>query len=361
LRVTGHPHCGYCSQCVDRRFSFLAAGLAEFDQDTRYSVDVFTDPLPAGEARQVGLSYLAFAQQTAKQTEDEIFETHQELIERGVDTGPGIELKMYRVAQLLHRHSKEVMDALGTVIGEHREELANRTLPEDGLLRLYLADIDRSPEAPDPSSMPVQSEPENDPAIEIDRDRSVVEVTWGGISASYALRIGFLRLLHLIANPKQVISCIELVRLADRTSTDSATLTDEDLSDGFHPDYLDNLGPLADVDTQRVYRNRMTELRKSIKEAKAANDDILARKHEQELQEIKRAMKEVTGLFGRLRDDPASHSEKARKAVSRTIHQALDQIAGAQPELGNHLTRSIEFGSFCVYRPHPHQSWRIAA
>jgi hypothetical protein len=50
---------------------------------------------------------------------------------------------MYRAAQFLHRHAKEVMDAWGVVIGEHREELANRTLPEDGLLRLYLADTDR--------------------------------------------------------------------------------------------------------------------------------------------------------------------------------------------------------------------------
>jgi hypothetical protein len=68
----------------------------------------------------------------------------------------------------------------------------------------------------------------------------VVQVTWDGISASYALRIGFLRLLHLIANPKQVISCIEIVRVADGTSIDSGVLPDEDLSDGFHPDYLDN-------------------------------------------------------------------------------------------------------------------------
>ena len=37
------PHCGYCSQCIDRRFAMLAAGQEHEDPAEAYKVDLFTD------------------------------------------------------------------------------------------------------------------------------------------------------------------------------------------------------------------------------------------------------------------------------------------------------------------------------
>ena len=36
-----HPHCGLCSQCVDRRVGVLAAGLDRYDPAEAYAVDLF--------------------------------------------------------------------------------------------------------------------------------------------------------------------------------------------------------------------------------------------------------------------------------------------------------------------------------
>jgi hypothetical protein len=46
------PHCGVCSQCVDRRFASLAAGLADHDRARHYAKDLFRDAPPEGKPRQ---------------------------------------------------------------------------------------------------------------------------------------------------------------------------------------------------------------------------------------------------------------------------------------------------------------------
>ena len=38
-----HPHCGQCSQCIDRRFAILAAGQDEDDPEDAYKVDLLLD------------------------------------------------------------------------------------------------------------------------------------------------------------------------------------------------------------------------------------------------------------------------------------------------------------------------------
>jgi Queuosine biosynthesis protein QueC len=37
-----HPHCGHCSQCIDRRFAVLAAGQGQNDPVEAYKVELFT-------------------------------------------------------------------------------------------------------------------------------------------------------------------------------------------------------------------------------------------------------------------------------------------------------------------------------
>jgi 7-cyano-7-deazaguanine synthase in queuosine biosynthesis len=55
--TTLHPHCGHCSQCIDRRFAVLAAGLGHEDRAEAYKVELFSGEHPAGPDRAFGLSY----------------------------------------------------------------------------------------------------------------------------------------------------------------------------------------------------------------------------------------------------------------------------------------------------------------
>jgi hypothetical protein len=63
-------------------------------------------------------------------------------------------------------------------------------------------------------------------------------------------------------------------------------------------------------------------------------------------------------LGGRARKT-ASHAERARLAVTKTIKAALVKIRRADPELGRHLTSSIRTGNFCVYLPQQTIEWLL--
>jgi hypothetical protein len=56
--------------------------------------------------------------------------------------------------------------------------------------------------------------------------------------------------------------------------------------------------------------------------------------------------------------DPA---ERARKAVTWRVHDAIDHIEKVHPALGRHLRRSVRTGSFCAYDPAEPTAWRLSA
>ena len=47
-------------------------------------------------------------------------------------------------------------------------------------------------------------------------------------------------------------------------------------------------------------------------------------------------------------------AERARKAVTARIRDAIRRITEAHPELGAHLDRTVRTGTTCRYEPSPH-------
>lgn len=68
------PHCGYCSQCIDRRFAMYAAGLAE-DYDNTFALSVPYDKLNQ-EAIQRVSSTLLFASKGIGETKTKFFKNY---------------------------------------------------------------------------------------------------------------------------------------------------------------------------------------------------------------------------------------------------------------------------------------------
>ena len=66
----------------------------------------------------------------------------------------------------------------------------------------------------------------------------------------------------------------------------------------------------------------------------------------------------AVGLGGRQRSgiDPA---ERARKAVSGRIREAMNRGVAVHPELGRHLRRSIRTGALCLYDPPEPINWTL--
>ena len=72
-------HCGYCSQCVDRRFGVIGAGLEQHEPPNPYVLDVFTRRLDEGERRTIPYSYVTRAKEIEAHDNDALFREFAEL------------------------------------------------------------------------------------------------------------------------------------------------------------------------------------------------------------------------------------------------------------------------------------------
>ncbi len=115
---------------------------------------------------------------------------------------------------------------------------------------------------------------------------------------------------------------------------------------------------LLDEQARSAYRSRIAELRAELAEAEAFADAGRTELARSELEMIEQELARAVGLGGRARrqGDPV---ERARKTVYNRIRNALRRLESDQPELGRHLTRTIETGIYCVYRPDDPEEWEV--
>ena len=113
---------------------------------------------------------------------------------------------------------------------------------------------------------------------------------------------------------------------------------------------MGDAGELLDDQAKRAYRNRLSELREELEEAKALGKSETAEHLEEEIAALTGELSRAVGLRGRSRR-AASASERARQTVGKVIRAAVGRIAQSDPHLGEILSRSIKTGVFCSYRP----------
>jgi hypothetical protein len=129
-------HCGVCSQCIDRRFGSLAAGLQQCDLVERYGVDIFTQELKEGDQRTQCESYVRFALNIDSLSDDGLFTEYPQLYDCIAANDPHPPSTAHRLAALMRRHSREVLDVVEKQIQDHVSELLRGSLPETCLIRL---------------------------------------------------------------------------------------------------------------------------------------------------------------------------------------------------------------------------------
>jgi tetratricopeptide (TPR) repeat protein len=114
--------------------------------------------------------------------------------------------------------------------------------------------------------------------------------------------------------------------------------------------------PVLDHRAQQQYRSRLMELDDELAEADSNHDLGRAAAVSDERAFIARELASAVGL-GRdrgLGDD----RERARKAVTARIKDALHRIEERHPALGAHLRQSISTGNHCSYHPAEPVRWR---
>jgi hypothetical protein len=117
-------------------------------------------------------------------------------------------------------------------------------------------------------------------------------------------------------------------------------------------------GDVLDAEAREQYRLRLVELEAEVDEAAAANDPVRAERARDEREFLLAELRASIGLHGRTRRaiDPA---ERARKAVTWRIRDAITRAESAHPAFGDHLRRSVRTGAFCVYDPQEPTRWSL--
>lgn len=107
--------------------------------------------------------------------------------------------------------------------------------------------------------------------------------------------------------------------------------------------------PVLDRAALVAYRRRLSELDAELAGASSdlARHRVASDERERLLAELRRA----TRPDGRSRSLANTVAERARKAVSARIRDAIRRIAEVHPELGAHLDRSVRTGVTCRYEP----------
>jgi hypothetical protein len=115
---------------------------------------------------------------------------------------------------------------------------------------------------------------------------------------------------------------------------------------------LGDAGALLDATAKAAYQARLTELGAELEAAEGGNDPARAAKARAERDFLVAELARAVGLGGRDRR-AASHAERARLNVTRTIRAAMANLARANPSLGQHLAATIRTGRYCSYTPDP--------
>ncbi|MEO3853918.1 hypothetical protein [Acrocarpospora sp. B8E8] len=150
----------------------------------------------------------------------------------------------------------------------------------------------------------------------------------------------------------------DLAALLARPGDDRPAL---DLAGGdpVHQAGADRPEPILDRTALAAYRRRLAELDDELATAQANTDLGRTRRATDERERLLTELRRATRPGGGSRPLAATAAERARKAVTARIRDAIRRIGEVLPDLGEHLDRTVRTGTTCRYDPGPAPAIRI--
>jgi hypothetical protein len=114
----------------------------------------------------------------------------------------------------------------------------------------------------------------------------------------------------------------------------------------------------VDDEARDAYRRRLAALDDELAHADAANDVARAERAALEREALIDELRTSFDLKGRPRR-LGDMSERARKAVTARLRDAVRAIERTHPALGEHLRETVRTGTFCAYVPTEPVMWEV--
>ena len=129
-QTTQHPHCGRCSQCIDRRFAVLAAGLEAYDPEEAYRLDLMTGVLATAQDKEVALSYVRNAHGYEVMTPVDLEQRFPSVLSAVEYLNEPVVTALPRLTDLLNRHGTAVVDVMRKAVDSRKpDQFPDGSLP----------------------------------------------------------------------------------------------------------------------------------------------------------------------------------------------------------------------------------------
>ncbi len=208
---------------------------------------------------------------------------------------------------------------------------------------------------------PVEVDPVSQQGGQLDstfrRTGSFWRLVFGGKQGVCDDRIGVRYIARLLASPRSALGVLELVAAENRTAVVPGDAS-QAMRDGLRIDGPGHAGEVADAKALGAYRRRLKDLQSQRVEAERNGDQGRIAKLNAEVEQIDVALSQAVGMGRRVRRS-ADSTERARKAVTKAINEAIDHIREQLPDLADHLDAAISRGAKCSYSPPMDASWLL--
>jgi hypothetical protein len=141
-------HCGSCSQCIDRRFAIIAAGLLAYDSDADYVSDVFLGPRRDGPEKNMAIDYTRHGIELWRRSGSELAARFNAELSRAVRYEPKRSEAAEKIISMHKRHGDAVTRVLQEKVVEQAAKLVEGTVDNSSLLSLVLG---KKPENDEPA------------------------------------------------------------------------------------------------------------------------------------------------------------------------------------------------------------------
>lgn len=128
-------HCGVCSQCIDRRFAILAAGMEEFEPARNYMRDLLLADRSTDDDMRMALNYVSLFQRVGATSKERFLIDFPEVVS-ALDkfTGLSVDESGDRLYDLFQRHARAVEAVITGGVTRHAHALYRNELPAGSLL-----------------------------------------------------------------------------------------------------------------------------------------------------------------------------------------------------------------------------------
>lgn len=135
-----HTHCGRCSQCLDRRFAILAAGLEARDRAESYATDVFMGGRTDAQSRTLAVEWTRHAIRLHEIEDREFAVAFGTEVSRVLNGFPIEERSaaFNQVVEMHRRHGSIVRKVLTETISDKSPEIATQRLDPSCLIKLWI-------------------------------------------------------------------------------------------------------------------------------------------------------------------------------------------------------------------------------